>query len=387
MNNITRLAILGSTGSIGRQTLEIVRSMPGRFQVVALAAGRNTAVLLDQVREFRPQYFSSVDPSVAAAIDGWATTEGARPVALPIEEMARHPDVDIVVMATVGLVGLRPTLAALEAGKVVALANKEVLVVAGNVVTKTARQFGGELRPVDSEHSAIWQCLWGEHPSSIRRIILTASGGALRDFSGDELRAITPEQALRHPTWQMGQKVTIDSASLLNKGFEAIEARWFFDVPMERIGAVLHRESIVHSLVEFTDGSLKAQIGHPDMRLPIQCALSYPERLPVAGSQPFDLASLGSLTFAPIDLDRFPCLRLALEAARLGGTYPAVLSAVDEVAVEEFLVGHIGFLQIPQMLEGALAAHTPVEDPTFEAILEADAWARAWAQEWVKATA
>lgn len=380
-----RIAVLGSTGSVGRQTLDIVRSLPDRFKVIALAAGRNVELLLQQAREFRPRFLcceGTPSPEVRPSVP---FDQGQEAVWLPITELASHPDVDLVVVATVGAAGLTPTLAALRAGKVVALANKEVLVIAGHLVTETAARYGGELRPVDSEHSAIWQCTWGEQGKSIERILLTASGGALRDYPLDQLRSITPEEALQHPTWQMGRKVTIDSATLLNKGFEAIEARWFFDVPLERIEVVLHRESIVHSLVEFIDGAVKAQLSLPDMRLPIQCALSYPERLPIPGVERLDLTTIGALHFAPVDFERFPCLALALEAGRRGGTYPTVLSTVDEIAVDAFLAGHISFLQIPQMLEAALEVHNSVPDPTLEEILAADAWARAWADAWIKA--
>jgi 1-deoxy-D-xylulose-5-phosphate reductoisomerase len=275
---MTGLAILGSTGSIGRQTLEVVRHLRRRFRIVGLAAGHNVTLLEEQAREFSPSLL-------------WADREGdylrekaggLRARWAPMEEMASHPDVDIVVVATAGKAGLLPTLTAVRAGKVVALANKEVLVMAGHLLVAAARQHGAELRPVDSEHSAIWQCLWGEDRASIARIILTGSGGPFRDLSLDDLARVTPEEALRHPTWQMGHKVTVDSATLLNKGLEAIEAHWLFGVAFDKIEVVLHRESIVHSLVEFRDGSIKAQLGIPDMRVPIQCALTYPQRLPAA---------------------------------------------------------------------------------------------------------
>ncbi len=361
------VAVLGSTGSIGTQTLDVIRALGGRFRVVALAAGRNTDLLYRQVAEFRPSLVcaeAALDPDRLA---------GARVV--PMEEMVVHPDVDVAVVGTTGATGLAPTLAALRAGKAVALANKEVLVMAGAVLTRAAAEGGGELRPVDSEHSAIWQCLWGEERGGIARLILTASGGALRDRPLETLDAVTPEEALRHPTWNMGRKVTVDSATLFNKGLETIEARWLFDVPVERIEVVMHRESIVHSLVEFRDGSVKAQLGLPTMRLPIQCALTYPERLPCAVPR-LDLAALGSLQFAPPDFARYPCLALAMEAGRRGGTYPAVLAAADEVAVEEFLAGRIRFTDIPRLIEGVLAAHTPGPEDDLAAVLEADAWAR-----------
>ena len=335
------------------------------------------------MREFAPRLVGSENA------DGYArlkSTLGARaPAWATMEEMASLPDVDIVVVATAGKAGLHPTLAALRAGKVVALANKEVLVMAGHLVTEAAERGSGQLRPIDSEHSAVWQCLWGEERSSIARVILTASGGAFRDRSLEELRCVTPEQALRHPTWQMGRKVTVDSATLLNKGFEAIEARWLFGVPFQSVEIVLHRQSIVHSLVEFVDGSIKAQMGMPDMRLPIQCALCYPERLRCPSVARLDLTRVGSLEFTVPDLRRFPCLRLGLEAGARGGTYPAVLAAADEVAVEQFLAGHLGFMEIGAVLEGALEAHRPSGDVSLAAVLEADAWARAWAEDWVRA--
>jgi 1-deoxy-D-xylulose-5-phosphate reductoisomerase len=380
---MTGLAILGSTGSIGRQTLEVVRHLRGRFRIVGLAAGRNVTLLEEQAREFSPTLL-------------WADREsdylrqkaaGLRARWAPMEEMACHPEVDIVVVATPGKAGLLPTLAAVRAGKVVALANKEVLVMAGHLVVAAARQHGAELRPVDSEHSAIWQCLWGEDRASIARIILTGSGGPFRDLSLDDLARVTADEALRHPTWQMGHKVTVDSATLLNKGLEAIEAHWLFGVPFDKIEVVLHRESIVHSLVEFRDGSIKAQLGMPDMRLPIQCALTYPQRLPAARVKRLDLARLGTLAFCQPEPRRFPCLGLALEAGRSGGTFPAAMAAADEVAVEHFLAGRIGFMDIPRAIEATLSAHQGTVEPSLEDVLAADAWARHWAEDWLRARA
>ncbi|GBD12788.1 1-deoxy-D-xylulose 5-phosphate reductoisomerase [bacterium HR24] len=379
------LVVLGSTGSIGRQTLEVVRALPGRFRVVGLAAGNNLSLLEEQVCEFRPRmvYASREGDQLYARLRGLGLAcRWAHP-----EEMVASPDVDLVMVATVGRAGLAPTLVALRSGKVVALANKEVLVMAGHLVREAARQGGGELRPVDSEHSAIWQCLWGERPEAVARLVLTASGGPFRDTPLEDLVRVTAAEALRHPTWQMGPKVTVDSATLLNKGLECIEARWFFDVPLERIDVLLHRESIVHSLVEFRDGSLKAQLSVPDMRLPIQLALTYPERAEGVGVPRVDLARLGELHFGPVDMRRYPCLSLALEAGRRGGTYPAVLSAADEVAVQHFLAGHIRFLDIAPLLEEVLAEHRGVSLPTLDEVLEADAWARARADEWVRARA
>ena len=370
-----RVAVLGSTGSIGRQTLDVFRQLPGRFRVVGLAGGNNTTLLEDQCREFKPNVVCCTDRAQHMAIKAAA---GPKTRWAPLEEMAAHPDVDVVVVATVGAAGLGATLAALRAGKAVALANKEVLVMAGHIVTAEAERGHGELRPVDSEHSAIWQCLWGEDIASVQRIILTASGGAFRDKPVRELDRVTPREALKHPTWDMGRKITIDSATLMNKGFEAIEARWLFNVPMDRIEVVMHRESIVHSLVEFADGSMKAQLGEPDMRLPIQCALTYPERLPSAGVPRLNLGRTKALHFEAPDLGRYPCLRLALDTGAKGGTWTAVLAAADEVAVEQFALGAIAFTDIPKVVDAALSAHTGTADPTLEVVLEADGWARSF---------
>jgi 1-deoxy-D-xylulose-5-phosphate reductoisomerase len=383
MTQRIRLAILGSTGSIGRQTLEVVRSLPDRFEVIALAAGSNVTLLEEQAREFRPQlvYAEREDAYIRDRI----ATGAIEADWSFMEEMASHPRVDVVVVGTVGAAGLSPTLSAVEAGKAVAIANKEVLVMAGHIVTSEAKKTGAELRPIDSEHSAIWQCLWGEDPDSVERIVITASGGALRDTPIEELARVTADEALRHPNWQMGQKITVDSATLLNKGLECIEARWLFDVPMERIEVLLHRESIVHSLVEFRDGSLKAQLGVPDMRLPIQCALGYPERLPGASVPRLDLRRIGSLTFGIPDARKYPCLGLALDAGRRGGTYPAVLGAADEIAVQNFLAGHLPYLGIAHVIEDTLAAHDGNSNPSLDQVLEADSWARKYAEDRVKA--
>lgn len=297
-----------------------------------------------------------------------------------MDEMAVAADVDVLLVATAGAAGLTPTLAALAAGRPVAIANKEVLVMAGHLVRRAMKTGGGDLRPVDSEHSAIWQCLWGEESHAIRRILLTASGGAFRDWDAAALSAVTAEQALNHPTWTMGAKITVDSASLMNKGMETIEAMWLFDVPMEKVEVITHRESIVHSLVEFSDGSVKAQLGVPDMRLPIQCALAYPERMPTPPAPALDLAAIGELHFGRPDIQRFPCLRLAMEAGRLGGTYPAAMAAADEVAVARFLQAEIGFLDIPAIVEAVLEKHVSTADPDLETVLAADALAREQAQ-------
>ena len=358
-----RVALLGSTGSIGRQTLQIARMFPERIDIVALAAGRNAELLNQQVEAFHPKI-----ASLAA--------EGPS-----LEEIASSPEVDLVVIATSGATGLLPTLSAIRSGKSVALANKEVLVMAGAIVMAEALRGGVDIKPVDSEHSAIWQCMQGEQ-SEISQIILTASGGAFRDLPAEELANVTAAEALRHPTWSMGPKVTIDSANLMNKGMEVIEARWLFDVPFDRIKVMVHPGSIIHSMVEFTDGSLKAQLGVPDMRLPIQYALSHPDRWTNSEIPKIDFSQVGSLKLSPIDFERYPCLRLAYETGAAGGTLPAVLSVADEVAVDYFLNGRIGFLDIPRLLEDTLGRHQPKEDPSIDDIFEADAWARETAIRW-----
>ena len=367
-DRVKRLAILGSTGSIGRQTLEVVRCHRDELSVRGLAAGGNADALAEQVAEFRP------------GLVAMGRGEAARPRRLrgcqevSLSEMASHPDVDLVVMAISGSAALAPTLAAIEAGKAVALASKEVLVMAGGIAMARARREGITLRPVDSEPSAIWQCLQGES-GAISRIWLTASGGPFRHLSPAELERVTAAQALAHPTWCMGPKITIDSATLMNKGFEAIEIGWLFDTPLDDIEVVVHPQSVVHSMVELADGSVKAQLSPPDMRLPIQYALFYPERRPAPFAR-LDVAATGALTFEPPDGERFPCLRLALEAGRQGGTYPAVLSAADEVAVQLFLEGRIGFGDIARIVAEALERHDSTAHPALEDILAADAWAR-----------
>lgn len=376
MTDATTLVLIGSTGSIGTQTLDVVRSMPERYRVLGLAAGRNLDALEAQAREFRPRYlWAATEQNGVEAGRLRAIAEDVGASVASMEEMAADPDGDVLVVGTAGRAGLEPTLTALRRGADVALANKEVVVMAGALVRAAADEGGGQLRPVDSEHSAIWQCLWGEEEHEIRRIILTASGGALRDLAPEQLAAVTPEQALRHPTWNMGAKITIDSATLMNKGMETIEARWLFDVPYERVEVIQHAESIVHSLVEFADGSVKAQLGYPDMRLPIQLALSWPLRLRPT-TEPLDLAAVGSLNFSAPDLDRYPCLRLAMRAGLAGGTYPAAMAAADEIAVEAFLNRAIRFDQIPALVEHVLDAHESAPEPTLEQIDAADAWAR-----------
>ena len=366
------LVVLGSTGSIGRQTLDIVRSLPDRFKVLGLAAGNNLELLASQVDEFRPEmvyHLKGVREELLPP-NGWRYT--------PMDEMVLHPEADTVMVGTVGREGLYPTLAALNARKSVALANKEVIVMAGNIVTAQAVRNGVEILPVDSEPSAMWQCMRGED-KEILRIIHTASGGPFRTRPLPEIAGVTPEEALKHPTWSMGRKITIDSATLMNKGMEVIEANWLFGVPIDKIEVVVHPQSIVHSMVEFADGSVKAQLGPPDMRLPIQYALSYPERWENPTLPRLNPIEVAQLTFEKLDLERYPCFAIALEAGRKGGTYPAVLAAADEVAVGLFLTHRVGFGDIPKIVEGTLAAHESVQYPSLEDILDADRWAREFA--------
>jgi len=366
-DSVKRLAILGSTGSIGQQTLEVVRSFPHRFQVMGLAAATNIELLTKQIDEFRPKLISIESGSGRERLPSSICELSS------LEEMASHPDVDLLVVAVTGKAALAPTLEAIRAKKSIALATKEVLVMAGEIVISEAKRHNAQILPIDSEPSAIWQCLRGEE--GVSRLILTASGGPFQHLSPDALARVTPQQALNHPTWKMGKKVTIDSATMMNKGFEVIEAHWLFDIPLEKIEVVIHPQSIVHSFVEFVDGSIKAQLSLPDMRLPIQYALFYPERLP-SKLPHLDFSNMGALTFEAPDLEKFPCLRLAVEAGRKGGTYPTVLSAADEVAVELFLEGRIGFLDIGELVEQTLEQHQSTPCPSLEEVLTADAWAR-----------
>ena len=374
-NSAKRLAVLGSTGSIGRQTLDIVRSFPERLRIIGLAAGINVGALERQIEEFKPELISIESSKEQRKL----IRNGCE--IITTEEMAAHPDVDLVVIAISGMAGLKPTLAAIKAKKSIALATKEVLVAAGSVVTAEAKRHGVRIMPIDSEPSAIWQCLQGEN-KAVRRLILTASGGPFRKLSPQKLSSVTPEQALAHPTWNMGPKVTIDSATLMNKVFEAIELSWLFDTPMDNIDVVIHPQSIIHSMVEFVDGSVKAQLSIPDMHFPIQYAIFYPERMLNETLPRIDFLNIKSgstknaLTFEKPDIDRFPCLRLAFEASRKRGTYPAVLSAADEVAVDRFLKGQIRFTDIPRIISKALDEHSGNSNPRLEDILAADDWAR-----------
>ncbi len=364
------VAVLGSTGSVGTQTLDVIAAMPDRFSVVALAASRVSPLLVAQSRRFRPEV-------VAVSSEPGDWTGSGRLIAGQdaLLAAALHPAADIVVVATSGHAAMAPTFRAVEAGKAIALANKETIVCAGELLMPMARDRGVPIRPVDSEHSAVWQCLAGSPPDSVERLVLTASGGPFRALEADELARVTVAQTLAHPTWSMGGKITVDSASLMNKGLEVIEARWLFDVPFDRIDVVVHPESIVHSLVEFIDGSLLAQLGLPDMRLPIQYALTFPERLPSRRPR-LSLVEAAALHFESPDPVRFPALRLARQAGEAGRTYPTVLSAADDVAVDAFLAGRLRFVDIPAVVADVLAAHAPIGPLSLESVEQADAWAR-----------
>jgi len=374
MASTKHIALLGSTGSIGRQTLDVIDSFPDHFRVVALACQRSVEDVVAQAKRYRPKLVAVAD-EVAAGRAAEALRGSGIEVAAGIDGVTRcamHPEADLVVAAAVGVAGLRPVWEAVRAGRTIALANKEPLVVAGHLIAAEAARSGARLLPVDSEHSAIFQSLLGQARESVARVVLTASGGAFRDLPQEELERVTPEQALAHPTWKMGQKVTVDSATLMNKGLELIEARWLFDLNPEILDVVLHRESIVHSLVEFADGAVIAHLARPDMRLPIQFALSYPERLSRPEPPP-DLASLGALHFEPFHGERWPCVGLAREAMAVGGTAPAALNAADEVAVAWFLAGRVPFTAIPRIIARALEAHEAGPGDSVEALLAAGA--------------
>ena len=369
------IVILGSTGSIGTQALDVISRMPDRFRVVGLAAGSNVGLLAEQINKFRPKVASLASKEAASrlrnmAIPGTMILDSDSHQGL--KAMVERDDVQLVLNAIVGAAGILPTLAAIEAGKDVALANKETLVAAGNVVMAAIQKHEVQLLPVDSEHCAIFQCLQSVNGRYLHRVILTASGGPFRQRTKKELERATIKEALAHPTWEMGGKITIDSATLMNKGLEVIEAHWLFDVSADAIDVIVHPQSIIHSLVELDDGSVLAQLGVADMRLPIQYALTYPERLPTPVPT-LSLTDVGNLEFEPPDTDRFPCLQLAYDALRAGGTFPAVLNAANEVAVAAFLEGRIGFMDIPRLVNDALEQHSSVAQPDIEDILKVDA--------------
>ncbi|HJY84570.1 MAG TPA: 1-deoxy-D-xylulose-5-phosphate reductoisomerase [Candidatus Binatia bacterium] len=378
-----QLAVLGSTGSIGVTTLSIVERFPDRFRVVALAAGKNLEKLKEQVRLFQPELVSIT--SEADAKDLRAYLPGFRGEILwgarGLLAVATHPGADLVMAALVGAAGLPPTLAAIQTGKTIALANKEALVIAGELMTREAKQHGVRLLPVDSEHNAIFQALQGHSRERVKRIILTASGGPFLRRPIEELATVSVAEALQHPTWKMGNKITIDSATLMNKGLEVIEARWLFDLPPEQVAVIIHPQSVVHSMVEYVDGSVLAQLGIPDMAIPISYILAYPDRLSLTHLPALDLAAAAQLTFFQPDFVKFSCLGLAYEALGRGGTCPAVLNAVNEVAVASFLSGQIRFPDIAALNRRVLDAHTTQPVNNLGDLLEADRWARSHARE------
>ncbi len=381
------IAVLGSTGSVGVTTLDVVSRFGDRFRVGAMAAGRNIKLLAEQIRRFRPELVSVADREAASGLEQLLGShkveimtgmEGAIAV-------ATLSGAQLVVSALVGALGLRPTLRAIEAGKDIAFANKEVLVVAGEVVTRAAQANQVRLLPVDSEHNALFQCLEGRKRSAVKRIILTASGGPFRTWPSERFEAITVADALKHPTWQMGAKITIDSATLMNKGLEVIEARWLFGLDVSQISVIIHPQSIVHSMVEMIDGSVLAEMAIPDMAIPVAYALAFPERLPMDHLRPLSLMDCGALTFEQPDLIRFPCLRLAYEALKAGGTMPACLNAANEELVAGFLAKKIRFPEIPRHLETVMERHQGGPARSLEDVLETDSWARAATRELIAA--
>jgi 1-deoxy-D-xylulose-5-phosphate reductoisomerase len=374
-----RISLLGSTGSIGCSTLDVIGSYPDEFSVTALAGGRNIALLNEQIHRFKPRLAAVIDEERACELRRMLGAHTGTSICYGSEgyrEAAAISSADLVVSAMVGAVGLIPTLDAITAGKTIALANKETLVMAGGIVLRKAAERDVTIIPVDSEHSAIFQCLQGHRREDVRRIILTASGGPFLHFSQKELAAATPEQALKHPNWKMGKKITIDSATMMNKGLEVIEAGWLFGIPITAIDVLIHPQSIVHSLVEYRDGSVIAQLGVPDMRIPIAYALAFPKRLHRREDPPLDLLKVGVLEFLKPDRERFPCLQLAYTAAEIGGTMPAVMNGANECAVEAFIDSKIGFNDIHRLIRKVLDRHSVQKEPTIDAILAADRWAR-----------
>jgi len=367
------LVILGSTGSIGRQTLDTVRAFPDSFEVVGLGAGNNISLLKRQIDEFQPKLVWSSNNRLSLNSFGDSQIT-------PMDEMVCDPATDTVMVGTTGRAGLIPTLKALDAGKSVCLANKEVIIMAGEIISQMPKKIRTNLLPVDSEPSAIWQCLQGED-QPIRRLIITASGGPFRNTSEAELKTVTPEQALKHPTWTMGRRITIDSSTLMNKGFEVIEAHWLFEVDWHKIEVVVHPQSLIHSMVEFADGSVKAQLGPPDMRLPIQYSLFYPDRHANKDIPKLNIDVATNMTFEPMDPKRYPCFSLALHAGHQGATFPTVLCAADEVAVDLFLNREIRFDDIPKVVGQTLEDHQPGNPNNLEEVLASDEWARIRARE------
>lgn len=375
------ISLLGATGSIGQQTLEVLRQHPEQFKLVAMSFGQNVELGLKAIHEFRPKFVAVQSKEVYEKIrydcpENIDVKFGEE----ALVEAATYYQADLLINAVIGSVGLIPTLRAIEAKKDIAVANKETLVTAGHIVTEFAERHQVNLLPVDSEHSAIFQCLQGEKQKNVERLILTASGGSFRDKTREELVDVTIEQALNHPNWSMGAKITIDSATMMNKGLEVIEAHWLFSIPYDKIEVLLHKESIIHSMVEFHDGSVIAQLGTPDMKVPIQYALTYPDRFPLQTTERLNLAKVGILHFQTVDFERFRCLKFAYESGKIGGTMPTVLNAANEEAVDAFLKGSISFLAIEELIEQALLKHEAIKNPSLEEILEVDQITRAFVQ-------
>lgn len=363
------IAILGASGSIGQQAIDVIERHPENFNLIAFTVGKNIDFAIEVIQKFNPEIVAVQEESAVAQLKPYHShivsgREG-------LFEVATYNKNDLVLNSLLGSVGLEPTMKAIEVGKDIALANKETLVVAGELVMAHARQHGVNILPVDSEHAAIFQCLNGEEMRKVKNVVITASGGSFRDLTRDQLASVTVEDALNHPNWSMGHKITIDSATMMNKGFEVIEAKWLFDLDIDQIQTILHKESIIHSMVEFVDTSVMAQLGTPDMRMPIQYAFTYPERIEHQAPS-LNLAEVAQLNFKPMDFDRYRCLQYAYDALRIGGTMPVVLNAVNEVAVAKFLNREIAFLDIEKIIEREMAAHEVIQNPTLEQILELD---------------
>ncbi|MCU7200660.1 1-deoxy-D-xylulose-5-phosphate reductoisomerase [Turicibacter sanguinis] len=368
--------LLGATGSIGTQTLDVIRMHPEAFRLIAFSSGRNIELTKQIIEEFQPAYVSVMEEESVMTLEALYPNVEFGYGAQGLESVATYQTdlggEDFVVTAVMGSVGLLPTLKAIEMGRNIGIANKETLVTAGHLVMEKAKQHGVKLLPVDSEHSAIYQCLQGEDAKAIKKLIITASGGSFRDYTREMLKEVTLEQALNHPNWSMGAKITIDSATMMNKGLEVIEAHWLFDMPYERIETILHRQSIIHSMVEFEDTSIIAHLGTPDMRIPIQFAMGYPERMDLKQGKSLNLAEVGTLEFKPMDFERFPCLKMAYEAGMQGGSCPTVLNAANEAAVDLFLRNKISFLEIETVVAEALNKHQKIDHPSLEQILQLD---------------
>ena len=379
------ISLLGATGSIGLQTVDIILEHKEYFSLVAMSVGRNITLARKIIVDLSPEVVSTIEKSDAEILQAEFPHITFLYGEKGLTDVAVYHKADILVNGVIGSVGLQPTLQAIEAKKIIAIANKETLVTAGHLVMDAAKKHGVPILPVDSEHSAIFQSLQGENKKNIDRIILTASGGSFRDYTREQLKNVTVKEALNHPNWSMGAKITIDSASMMNKGLEVIEAHWLFDLPYEKIDVILHKESVIHSMVEFHDSSVMAQLGSPDMRVPIQYALTYPDRIPLPTAKKLNLAQIGKLHFQEMDLQRFRCLKFAYEAGKAGGSYPTVLNAANEAAVAAFLSGKITFLQIEDFVEQALNEHNQINNPSLAEIEEIDKETRKWVQAIIKA--